>query len=434
MRTELRSLAMLASVCAAWAIAPSSALAQSVYGYSSISVSNSVVNMYGYTEIDYASSYYYTAQTDVYPQGSLPGYTAISSPGAGRSVTAPAVANASYWVQTNHWVRASGSDPNGFGRIVAQYYNGSFNVSASGVAGGPGNFWVGTSWVSTSTYGSVPSVTYVDQTTYGNMTPGSSGYIILYGNALTANWANPALATQVSIRDLSTQVIYEGYNQVNIFYTVPAGTAPGPRTGTLTTPYGTSSFTVTVNPKSQTITFPAISNVTWGTSAVTVAATASSGLTVTFSSDTPGTCFVSGTMVGLVSVGTCTIRAKQPGGGVYAAAPDVTRSFSILQAAQTITFNPLSGVTMGVPPFGVTATATSGLAVSFVASPVGVCTVSASTVTVTGVGTCTVTASQAGNGNYSAAAAVSRSFAVAAAASVKEYIRLGPRTVAIEVH
>jgi hypothetical protein len=62
---------------------------------------------------------------------------------------------------------------------------------------------------------------------------------------------------------------------------------------------------------------------------ITVSASASSGLSVSFSSLTPGVCSVSGTTVTLLTGGTCTVRASQAGNATYGAAPDVDRSFTI---------------------------------------------------------------------------------------------------------
>ena len=81
-------------------------------------------------------------------------------------------------------------------------------------------------------------------------------------------------------------------------------------------------------------------------------------------------------------------------------------------ASQTITVGVLSNVTLGVGPFTIGATASSGLAVTFASTTASVCTVSGSTVTIVAVGTCTITASQAGNANYAAATPVTQSFAV----------------------
>jgi hypothetical protein len=80
---------------------------------------------------------------------------------------------------------------------------------------------------------------------------------------------------------------------------------------------------------------------------------------------------------------------------------------------QTITFGPLANKTYGDPDFTVSATASSGLAVSFAAS--GGCTVSGATVHLRSIGSCTVTASQPGDANYNPAPDVSRTFSIAPA-------------------
>jgi len=80
--------------------------------------------------------------------------------------------------------------------------------------------------------------------------------------------------------------------------------------------------------------------------------------------------------------------------------------------AQTITFGALSNQPYSTAPFTVSATASSGLAVTFASTSSTVCTVSGSTVTLVSVGTCTIQATQAGNANYAAATPVSQSFEV----------------------
>jgi hypothetical protein len=81
--------------------------------------------------------------------------------------------------------------------------------------------------------------------------------------------------------------------------------------------------------------------------------------------------------------------------------------------SQSITFAALANRIYGDPDFTVTASASSGLAVSFATS--GNCTVSGAAVHLTGAGSCTVTASQPGNTSYSAAPPVSRTFSIAKA-------------------
>jgi uncharacterized protein (TIGR03437 family) len=80
--------------------------------------------------------------------------------------------------------------------------------------------------------------------------------------------------------------------------------------------------------------------------------------------------------------------------------------------AQTITFAPLSDVLIGAAPFSISATASSGLPVSFASTTANVCTASGSTVTIVGSGACAITASQAGDANYAPATPVTLNFNV----------------------
>ena len=72
-----------------------------------------------------------------------------------------------------------------------------------------------------------------------------------------------------------------------------------------------------------------------GSKTVSVVASASSGLTVAFSSSTPSVCTVSGSTVTMVKIGDCTINANQAGGSGFDAASQVTQTFAILPSPQT---------------------------------------------------------------------------------------------------
>jgi len=167
------------------------------------------------------------------------------------------------------------------------------------------------------------------------------------------------------------------------------------------------------------ITFAQPPDVTVGTS-VTLSASVSpqDGLAVLFSSDTPSVCTVPDPAVPAVTtiaVGTCTITAYQHGDPPRAA-PDVSRSFQVSparagSAAQTITFVQPPGGKAGAR-VTLSASASSGLPVSFSSGTPPVCTVVGRTVTTVAPGPCTITASQGGNARYAAAPDVSRSFQV----------------------
>jgi hypothetical protein len=202
--------------------------------------------------------------------------------------------------------------------------------------------------------------------------------------------------------------------------TLPNASLSGISAGTYPTGVGASfagdstyagsggSNSLTIAKASQTITFGALAPRTYGDPNFTVSAAASSGLVVSFAAS--GNCTIAMTTVTITGAGSCTITASQAGNTNYNAALDVPQTFSIAKADQTITFNALANKTTSDPPFTVSATASSGLAVSFAAS--GNCTVSGATVTITGAGSCTITASQSGNSNFNAAPNVQRAFSI----------------------
>ena len=94
----------------------------------------------------------------------------------------------------------------------------------------------------------------------------------------------------------------------------------------------------------------------------------------------------------------------------------ITATFTKSNQNQTITFGPLADKTYGDADFNVTATASSGLPVSFTAS--GSCSVTGAMVHITAAGGCTITANQAGGGQYNPAPPVQQSFNIAKATPV----------------
>jgi hypothetical protein len=192
-------------------------------------------------------------------------------------------------------------------------------------------------------------------------------------------------------------------------------------------PQVTQSFTI--GKAGQSITFAALANWPLIQPPFTVSATASSGLSVAFSSLTPSICTVSGATVTLVAAGTCTIAANQGGNATYEAAPQVARSFTVTTANQAITFNSLPSRPHDQPPFTISATASSGLAVVFTSLTPWTCTVSGATVTLVGTGNCTIAANQPGNATYDPAAQVTQSFTVGKVSQVIAFGALASRTI-----
>jgi hypothetical protein len=79
---------------------------------------------------------------------------------------------------------------------------------------------------------------------------------------------------------------------------------------------------------------------------------------------------------------------------------------------QSITFPAISNTTIDSGAFTVSATASSGLPVSFISADTAVCTIAGSTVTLVSTGTCTIAANQSGNDAYAAASDVTQSFQI----------------------
>jgi 6-phosphogluconolactonase (cycloisomerase 2 family) len=127
---------------------------------------------------------------------------------------------------------------------------------------------------------------------------------------------------------------------------------------------------------------------------------------------------------GYPGVATCTTSALGAGADTVTATYSGDSNHSpgsgslgqtVNQASQTITFGTLANQSLGAAPFTLSATASSGLAVSFASTTSSVCTVSGATVTLVAIGTCTIQATQAGNANYAAATSVNQNFQVLAA-------------------
>ncbi len=136
----------------------------------------------------------------------------------------------------------------------------------------------------------------------------------------------------------------------------------------------------------------------------TLSATADSGLTVTFGTSTPAICTVSGSSVSLVAAGTCTVTADQAGNASFNPAPQVTLNITV---AGGLTDQVITEFVVVAGDVGdsstLSATADSGLTVTFGTSTPAICTVTSSSVTYDAVGTCTVTLDQAGDANFNPA-------------------------------
>jgi hypothetical protein len=157
----------------------------------------------------------------------------------------------------------------------------------------------------------------------------------------------------------------------------------------------------------QSISFDYPGGVTLAAGPAKLKATSDSGLPVSFRSETPATCTVSGDQLTLVSAGECLVVASQPGGASpdgqqWAPADDTSQLFNVLKHPQLVTFTPpdyvLSASTSSV---ALTATAESGLPVTFSTTTPDVCSITGTTLQLNGKGSCAVVATQGGDDTYS---------------------------------
>jgi hypothetical protein len=185
----------------------------------------------------------------------------------------------------------------------------------------------------------------------------------------------------------------------------------------------TSSGTAMVTPTNGAIapgfTSPNSATFTVGSAGTfTVAATGVPAPTLSRSGTLPqGVTFTPGTgvLAGTPPLGTAGTY-PQTFTASNAVPPNAVQSFTltIARAAQTITFGAIADQTLNSARVPLTATSSSGLAVSYTSNTPAVCTIVGTTINKAAAGTCTVTANQAGNANYLAATAAMQSFAIVA--------------------
>ncbi|HEY0653672.1 MAG TPA: choice-of-anchor tandem repeat GloVer-containing protein [Chryseosolibacter sp.] len=136
---------------------------------------------------------------------------------------------------------------------------------------------------------------------------------------------------------------------------------------------------------------------------VTLAASTTSNLPLTFSVSDPLIATVVGNTLRFSKPGTVTVTASQPGNGGYFPAT-ASQTITVSKGNQTINVNPAITRKINDGPFTLAASSTSALPLTFESSNTSVATVNGSEVTITGLGTTTITIKQAGNDNYYAAA------------------------------
>lgn len=153
------------------------------------------------------------------------------------------------------------------------------------------------------------------------------------GNVYVADEGNKVLAFPSTANgDVVPIVVIAG---ASTGLNIPAGLTIGPAGAIYVSNRGGDTVSIFNSPlAAQTIAFAPLANREISAAKVRLSATASSGLPVGFGSNTPAACSVTGDLLTLLAPGTCQIEASQGGDSVYAAAPVVRQSFTILGRQQ----------------------------------------------------------------------------------------------------
>lgn len=161
----------------------------------------------------------------------------------------------------------------------------------------------------------------------------------------------------------------------------------------------------------QFISFDPIPQKTYGDIDFVLTASASSGLPVQYSSSDPAVVSITNNVVTILSAGSTTITASQPGNSSFNPAEPVSQLLTINKAQQTISLLSIPNKTEGDVPFAVIATSTSGLPVTISSSSQKIA-LAAGTITILHPGRVAISASQTGNEFYEAAEVAETDFCI----------------------
>jgi trimeric autotransporter adhesin len=269
---------------------------------------------------------------------------------------------------------------------------------------------IGTS-IASSPSNSVTPTTVPSAPTITGATPGNGNVLVAFtagatgGSPITSFTANCGMQGQSGT---SSPISVAGLtNGIAVTCTVSANNANGSSVNS-----AASASVTPIGP--QTITFGTQSAQTYAPSptntfALNPLASATSSLTVAYTSATPTICTIAGSTVTIVKAGTCTINANQAGNASFSAAPQVAQSITINPAVMPTVFlssNPASIVFGGTASLGTFGGANSNPPAptfSYATSTPSICSVNSTTGAVTTItaGICVATGTIGdANGNY----------------------------------
>ena len=181
-----------------------------------------------------------------------------------------------------------------------------------------------------------------------------------------------------------------------------------------------------VSKAAQTLAFGPIGSKTFGDGPVTLSATSSAGLPVTYSVVSgPGS--LAGNLLSLTGAGEVVIQASQAGNDLYQSA-SVAQTVTVAKAAQLLSWSLDSSLTYRTNLIALDAKASSGLAVGYrVVSGPGV--IMAGQISLTGVGSVVIAVEQGGDANWLAATAITNRFTVGRGVQVVTFEPIGDQTL-----
>ena len=181
-----------------------------------------------------------------------------------------------------------------------------------------------------------------------------------------------------------------------------------------------ATVTLTINKLTQTINFPAIAIKTYNDADFDLNATASSALTLAYSSSNTNVATIVNNKVHIVGAGTAIITATQAGNATYDATSS-SANLTVNKLQQTITFPQIALKNHTDTDFDLGATSSSGLTVSYSSSNTAVATIVGGKLHIVAGGAAVITASQAGNANINAAPDVVQNLDVVFAIPVSNF-------------
>jgi len=169
---------------------------------------------------------------------------------------------------------------------------------------------------------------------------------------------------------------------------------------------------LTINKTSQIITLDPIPSKKWGDQDFDLNANTTSGLPLSYSSTNTSVATVSNGKVHLIGVGSTTITVSQPGNSNFESATAVSQLLQVNKVSQSINFSSIAEKAIGQSDFVLTASATSGLSITYTSSNPSVATISGNTVHIAGSGITYITATQGGNIYYLPATSIQQALIV----------------------